>query len=71
MKLVIQIPCYNEEQTLPQAVAALPRQVDGFSQVEFLVIDDGSNERTARVGFVLAQAELENAQGQIGEAREP
>jgi len=49
MKLIIQIPCYNEEDTLPVTLAALPRQVPGFDQVEWLVIDDGSTDDTVRV----------------------
>ena len=49
MKLVIQIPCYNEEQTLPGTVADLPREVPGFDSVELLVVDDGSTDRTAEV----------------------
>ena len=49
MKLVIQIPCLNEEETLPQALADLPRQVEGFDRVEWLVVDDGSTDRTAEV----------------------
>lgn len=49
MKLIIQIPCLNEEEQLPAAVAALPRQVDGFDTVELLVIDDGSDDRTVEV----------------------
>lgn len=48
-KLLIQIPCYNEEQTLPRTLAALPRQVPGFDKVEWLIIDDGSTDRTAEV----------------------
>jgi glycosyltransferase involved in cell wall biosynthesis len=48
-KLLIQIPCYNEEQTLPYTLAALPRQVPGFDRVEWLVIDDGSTDRTVEV----------------------
>jgi glycosyltransferase involved in cell wall biosynthesis len=48
-KLLIQIPCYNEAQTLPQTLAALPRKVEGFDQVEWLVIDDGSTDGTAEV----------------------
>ncbi|MCB1271756.1 MAG: glycosyltransferase family 2 protein [Microthrixaceae bacterium] len=49
MKLIIQIPCYNEEETLPGALRDLPREVEGFSCVEWLVIDDGSGDRTAEV----------------------
>jgi glycosyltransferase involved in cell wall biosynthesis len=48
-KLLIQIPCYNEEQTLPETLAALPRQVPGFDSVEWLIIDDGSTDRTVEV----------------------
>lgn len=47
MKLVIQIPCYNEEAALPVTLAELPRSVAGFDSVEWLVIDDGSSDRTA------------------------
>ncbi|MBW1743027.1 MAG: glycosyltransferase family 2 protein, partial [Deltaproteobacteria bacterium] len=49
MKLIIQIPCYNEETTLPVSLSALPRQVEGVSVVEWLVVDDGSTDRTAEV----------------------
>jgi glycosyltransferase involved in cell wall biosynthesis len=48
-KLIIQIPCYNEEETLPATVADLPREVAGFDIVEWLVIDDGSRDRTSEV----------------------
>jgi glycosyltransferase involved in cell wall biosynthesis len=47
MKLIIQIPCLNEEATLPATLRALPRAVPGFDVVETLVIDDGSTDRTA------------------------
>ena len=47
MKLIIQIPCYNETEALPETVALLPRQVAGVDEVEFLVIDDGSSDGTA------------------------
>lgn len=49
MKLVIQIPCYNEEPSLPETLAALPRVIPGFTSVEWLVVDDGSADATARV----------------------
>jgi glycosyltransferase involved in cell wall biosynthesis len=48
MKLVIQIPAYNEEQTLPVTLRALPRRIRGVSRVEVLVIDDGSTDGTAK-----------------------
>jgi glycosyltransferase involved in cell wall biosynthesis len=49
MKLIVQIPCYNEEATLPETVAAIPRRIDGIGKVEILVIDDGSTDRTVEV----------------------
>jgi glycosyltransferase involved in cell wall biosynthesis len=49
MKLIIQIPCLNEEATLPATIADLPRQIDGIEEVELLVIDDGSSDRTVEV----------------------
>jgi glycosyltransferase involved in cell wall biosynthesis len=48
-KLIIQIPCLNEERTLPTTLAALPRAVPGVDLVEWMVIDDGSTDRTAEV----------------------
>jgi glycosyltransferase involved in cell wall biosynthesis len=47
--LIIQIPAYNEEQTIGATLAALPRQVAGFSKVEWLLIDDGSRDRTVEI----------------------
>ncbi len=49
MKLVIQVPCLNEEATLPDVLRGLPRSVEGFTEVEWLVVDDGSTDRTAEV----------------------
>ena len=51
MKLIIQIPCLNEEQQLPATLGDLPRHVDGFDEVEWLVIDDGSTDRTVEVAL--------------------
>jgi glycosyltransferase involved in cell wall biosynthesis len=49
MKLIIQIPCFNEEAQLPTTLGRLPRQIDGFDAVEWLIIDDGSTDRTIEV----------------------
>jgi len=49
MKLIIQIPCLDEERTLPGTLADLPREVSGVDAVEWLVIDDGSTDRTVEV----------------------
>lgn len=49
MKLIIQIPCYNEEDSLAQVIADLPQSVPGVDVVEYLVIDDGCTDRTAEV----------------------
>ena len=51
MKLVIQIPCFNEESSLPVTLAELPSEVPGFDTVEWLVIDDGSDDKTADVAI--------------------
>ncbi len=48
MKLIIQIPCYNEEQTLPVTLRALPRRLRGVDRIEVVVIDDGSSDGTVR-----------------------
>ncbi|WP_312344635.1 glycosyltransferase family 2 protein [Leclercia sp.] len=49
MKLIIQIPCFNEAETLAIALNALPRHVTGFDKVEWLIIDDGSTDNTVNV----------------------
>jgi glycosyltransferase involved in cell wall biosynthesis len=49
MKLIIQIPCFNEEAALPVTLAALPRSMAGFDSVEWLIIDDGSSDRTSEI----------------------
>lgn len=49
LKLIIQIPCYNEAETLPETLRQLPRSLPGFASVEWLVIDDGSSDNTAAV----------------------
>ncbi len=49
MKLIVQIPCYNEEKTLPETVRDIPREIAGIDDVEILIIDDGSTDRTVEV----------------------
>jgi glycosyltransferase involved in cell wall biosynthesis len=49
MKLIIQIPCFNEQDQLPVTLSRLPRQIDGFDAVEWLIIDDGSTDATIEV----------------------
>jgi glycosyltransferase involved in cell wall biosynthesis len=49
VKLIVQIPCFNEEEMLPVTLADLPREVPGFDAVEWLVVDDGSTDRTVEV----------------------
>jgi glycosyltransferase involved in cell wall biosynthesis len=66
MKLIIQIPCFNEEQTLPATLGDLPREIPGIETVEWLVIDDGSSDRTievAREGGVDHVVRLTNNKG--------
>ena len=49
MKLIIQIPCLNEEETLPAVLRDLPARIDGIDQIEVLIIDDGSQDRTVAI----------------------
>lgn len=49
MKLIIQIPCYNEAETLEIALNDLPRQIDGIDEIEYLIIDDGCTDDTVNV----------------------
>ena len=49
MKLIIQIPCYNEAETLTIALNELPRHIDGIDAIEYLIINDGSTDATVEV----------------------
>src|SRR3989338_746088 len=49
MKLIIQIPCLNEEESLPKTLAALPKKIEGIAVIETLIINDGSTDRTVEV----------------------
>jgi glycosyltransferase involved in cell wall biosynthesis len=49
MKLIIQIPCFNEEKTLPETIKDLPKHIDGIDIIEYLIINDGSKDQTVNV----------------------
>lgn len=49
MKVIVQIPCYNEEKTLPSVLASIPKKIPGVDELEILVIDDGSRDKTIEV----------------------
>lgn len=51
MKLIIQIPCYNEADTLEVALNDLPKQIDGIDEIEYLIINDGSSDDTERIAL--------------------
>ena len=53
MKLIIQIPCYNEAEILPETLAELPTKIDGIDCIETLIIDDGSSDDTVAVAKAL------------------
>src|SRR3954462_6957257 len=66
MKLIIQIPCFNEEDQLPATLADLPRELPGVDELEWLIVDDGSTDRTvegARAGGVHHIVRLTNNKG--------
>jgi glycosyltransferase involved in cell wall biosynthesis len=69
MKLIIQIPCFNEARTLPATVGCLPRQLAGIDQIELLVIDDGSTDDTQAVAHALGVDHVVRFSRQRGLAR--
>jgi glycosyltransferase involved in cell wall biosynthesis len=68
MKLIVQIPCFNEEHTLPQTVADIPRDIAGV-QVEILIIDDGSVDKTVEVAKKIGVEHIVRNKKNLGLAR--
>lgn len=69
MKLIIQIPCFNEETTLPGTWNELPGSIPGVDEIEVLVIDDGSEDRTAAVARELGAQHILELKPHVGLAR--
>jgi glycosyltransferase involved in cell wall biosynthesis len=69
MKLIIQIPCYNEAETLPTTLAELPRHIPGIDCLEWLIIDDGSTDNTAEVALAHGVHHLVQHRRNMGLAR--
>jgi glycosyltransferase involved in cell wall biosynthesis len=69
MKLIIQIPCYNEETDLPKTWHDLPRSIPGIDAIEVLVIDDGSTDRTVEVARQLGVQHILELRPHVGLAR--
>lgn len=66
MKLIIQIPCFNESQSIPETIASLPRQVNGIDEIEFLIIDDGSSDDTSQVAAAIGVHHIIRLNNHIG-----
>jgi len=69
MKLIIQIPCYNEENTLNQTYSDLPKHIDGINEIEYLIINDGSEDRTVEIARHLGFHYIVNFKNNKGLAR--
>ncbi|MCS7285524.1 MAG: glycosyltransferase family 2 protein [Anaerolineae bacterium] len=69
VKLIIQIPCYNEEKNLPQTLKDIPRSIPGVDRVEILVVDDGSTDGTVRVAQEMGVDHILKLPGHMGLAK--
>ena len=66
MKLIIQIPCHNEAQVITQTIKSLPSALDGFDSIEYMVIDDGSNDGTAELAQAAGAHHIVKLPGHMG-----
>jgi glycosyltransferase involved in cell wall biosynthesis len=66
MLLIIQIPCFNEEHSLPGTIADLPREIPGVDRIEYLIINDGSKDRTVEVAHSLGVRHVVSFSGNRG-----
>jgi len=69
MKLFIQIPCLNEEETLPLVLESIPKRIDGIDHIEILIIDDGSTDRTIEIAKKFGVKHFVRHRGNQGLAR--
>lgn len=69
MKLIVQIPALNEEETLAEAIGAIPRTIAGVDTVEVMVIDDGSTDRTVEVALAAGADHVLKMSSHVGLAR--
>jgi glycosyltransferase involved in cell wall biosynthesis len=69
MKVFIQVPCLNEEETLPAVLKSIPTQIDGVDEIEILIIDDGSSDRTIDVARELGVTHFVQHTRNMGLAR--
>ena len=69
MKLIIQIPCYNEEKTLPITINSLPKAIEGIDEIEVLIINDGSTDSTVKVAKELGIKHIHSLNKNYGLAR--
>ncbi|MET1053201.1 MAG: glycosyltransferase, partial [Mycetocola sp.] len=69
MKIFVQIPCLNEEETLPAVLKSIPTAIDGVDEIHILVIDDGSSDRTVEVAKELGVVHFVRHTRNMGLAR--